>query len=119
MTEPQHRDVIPNRQPPTGLLPVQPQPSVPGLVPAQPGPTQPGPAHQAPAHQAPERLQEFAEDAADRLGDAAERAAAASGRVTAQMVDRLRNNAELSAERGTTIIANEVVEKIAGIAARE
>jgi uncharacterized alkaline shock family protein YloU len=64
-------------------------------------------------------LQEFAGDAADRLGDVAERAAAASGRVTAQMVDRLRNNAELSAERGTTIIANEVVEKIAGIAARE
>ena len=101
MTEPQHRDVVPNRQPPTGLLPVQ----------------QPPPA--GPAHQAPERLQEFAGDAADRLGDVAERAAAASGRVAAQAVDRLRNNAELSAERGTTIIANEVVEKIAGIAARE
>jgi uncharacterized alkaline shock family protein YloU len=112
MTEPQHRDVMPNRQPPTGLLPVQPQPAVPG--PIQPGPTQPGPAHQA-----PERLQEFAGDAADRFGDVAERAAAASGRVAAQAVDRLRNNAELSAERGTTIIANEVVEKIAGIAARE
>jgi uncharacterized alkaline shock family protein YloU len=97
MTEPQHRDVVPNRQPPTGLLPVQ-QPPVAG-----------------PAHQAPDRLQDFAGDAADRLSDAA----AASGRVTAQMVDRLRNNAELSAERGTTIIANEVVEKIAGIAARE
>jgi len=44
---------------------------------------------------------------------------AAAGRVAAQLVDRLRNNAEVNAERGTTIIANEVVEKIAGIAARE
>jgi uncharacterized alkaline shock family protein YloU len=35
------------------------------------------------------------------------------------MVDRLRNNSELAADRGTTVIANEVVEKIAGIAARE
>jgi uncharacterized alkaline shock family protein YloU len=102
MTEPQQRDVVPNRQPPTGLLPVQP-------------PLAAGPTPLRPAHQAPERLQEFADDAADRLGDAA----AASGRVAAQMVDRLRNNAELSADRGTTIIANEVVEKIAGIAARE
>ena len=102
MTEPQHRDVVPNRQPPTGLLPVQRPPAA-------------GPTPLGPAHQAPERLQEFADDAADRLGDAA----AASGRVAAQMVDRLRNNAELSADRGTTIIANEVVEKIAGIAARE
>jgi uncharacterized alkaline shock family protein YloU len=32
---------------------------------------------------------------------------------------RIRNNATLAAERGTTTIANEVVEKIAGIAARE
>jgi uncharacterized alkaline shock family protein YloU len=116
MTEPQHRDVVPNRQPPTGLLPVQ---QLPAPGPTQPGPTQPGSAQAGPAYQAPERLSDFATDAAERLGDTAERAAAASGRVTAQMVDRLRNNAELSAERGTTIIANEVVEKIAGIAARE
>jgi uncharacterized alkaline shock family protein YloU len=51
----------------------------------------------------------------ERFHEAAADAAAASGR----MVDRLRNNAEVNAERGTTIIANEVVEKIAGIAARE
>ena len=58
-------------------------------------------------------------DVVERASDAAERAAAASGRIAVQVVDRLRNNAELAAERGTTTIANEVVEKIAGIAARE
>jgi uncharacterized alkaline shock family protein YloU len=67
----------------------------------------------------PEYAGERVGDAADRVGDAADRALAASGRVTAQVVERLRNNAELSADRGTTIIANEVVEKVAGIAARE
>jgi uncharacterized alkaline shock family protein YloU len=66
-----------------------------------------------------DRVQDFAGDVADRVGDVAERTAAASGRIAAQVVDRLRNNAELAAERGTTTIANEVVEKIAGIAARE
>lgn len=58
-------------------------------------------------------------DAVERAGDAVERAAAASGRVASQVVERLRNNAELAAERGTTSIADEVVEKIAGIATRE
>jgi uncharacterized alkaline shock family protein YloU len=66
-----------------------------------------------------EKVGEVAGDVAERVGDAAERAAAASGRIAAQVVDRLRNNAELAAERGSTTIANEVVEKIAGIAARE
>jgi uncharacterized alkaline shock family protein YloU len=55
----------------------------------------------------------------ERVGDAVERATAATGRFATQVVDRLRNNAEFQAERGTTTIANEVVEKIAGIAARE
>lgn len=58
-------------------------------------------------------------DAVERAGDAVERAAAASGRVASQVVERLRNNAELAAERGITSIADEVVEKIAGIATRE
>lgn len=57
-------------------------------------------------------------EAVGRAGDAVERAAAASGRVASQVVERLRNNAELAAERGTTTIANEVVEKTTGIAAR-
>jgi uncharacterized alkaline shock family protein YloU len=38
-----------------------------------------------------------------------------SGRVAAQVVDRLRNNAE----RGTTTVPNEVIEKIATLAVRE
>jgi uncharacterized alkaline shock family protein YloU len=39
--------------------------------------------------------------------------------ATANAMTRLRNNAELPSERGHTTIANEVVEKIGGIAARE
>lgn len=65
------------------------------------------------------QISEQLSDAVDRAGDAVERAAAASGRVASQVVERLRNNAELAAERGTTSIADEVVEKIAGIATRE
>jgi uncharacterized alkaline shock family protein YloU len=61
---------------------------------------------------------ERAGDAVERAGDAVERAAAASGRVASTVVGRLRNDAELAAERGTTRIEDEVVEKIAGIAAR-
>src|SRR5262245_61258029 len=66
-----------------------------------------------------ERAGEIAERVGDRVGDAVDRAANATGRIASQMVDRLRNNAELAAERGSTTIANEVVEKIAAIAARE
>jgi uncharacterized alkaline shock family protein YloU len=65
------------------------------------------------------QISEQVGDAVDRAGDAVERAAAASGRVASQVVERLRNNAELAAERGITSIADEVVEKIAGIATRE
>lgn len=71
------------------------------------------------ASRAADRAGEVASEVADRVGDAVDRAAQASGRVAAAVVDRLRNNAELTAERGRTTIANEVVEKIAGIAARE
>jgi uncharacterized alkaline shock family protein YloU len=71
------------------------------------------------AHDVADRVTERAQEVATQVGDAVERAAHASGRVAAAVVDRLRNNAELLAERGTTTIANEVVEKIAGIAARE
>jgi uncharacterized alkaline shock family protein YloU len=65
-----------------------------------------------------EDVRERAGDAVERAGDAVERAAAASGRVASTVVGRLRNDAELAAERGTTRIEDEVVEKIAGIAAR-
>jgi uncharacterized alkaline shock family protein YloU len=66
-----------------------------------------------------ERAGDQVGDAVTRAGDAVERATAASGRVASAIVDRLRNNAELAAERGTTSIADEVVEKIAGIATRD
>jgi len=47
-----------------------------------------------------------------KAGDAVQEAAA-------NVVTRLRNNASVAAGRGRTTIGNEVVEKIAGIAARE
>ena len=56
--------------------------------------------------------------AAERAGDAIERAAAVSGRVASSVVDRLRNSAEVGGDRGSTSIADEVVEKITGIAVR-
>jgi len=51
---------------------------------------------------------ERVEEVATRAGEAVERA-----------VTRLRNTAEMTEERGTTVIADEVVGKVAGIAARE
>lgn len=66
-----------------------------------------------------DRVGEQVNEAVERASDAVERAAAASGRVASAVVERLRNNAELAVERGTTSIADEVVEKIAGIAVRE
>ncbi|MGI5244845.1 Asp23/Gls24 family envelope stress response protein [Dactylosporangium sp. CA-139066] len=69
--------------------------------------------------EAAEKVTTFAAGAADKVGEFASNTAAASGRIASQVVDRLRNNAELAAERGTTTIADEVVEKVAGIAARE
>jgi len=65
------------------------------------------------------RAGEVAAQVGAQVGEAVERAAQASGRVAAAVVERLRNNAEMIVERGTTTIANEVVEKIAAIAARE
>jgi uncharacterized alkaline shock family protein YloU len=60
-----------------------------------------------------------AEAVVERAGDTMERAAAVSGRVATAAIDRLRNDAEYQADRGSTRIEDEVVEKIAGIAARE
>jgi uncharacterized alkaline shock family protein YloU len=86
------------------------------MVPAQPG--APEQEHSR-FDEAADRVSTFASGAADRVGELASSTAAASGRIASQVVDRLRNNAELAAERGTTTIADEVVEKVAGIAARE
>jgi uncharacterized alkaline shock family protein YloU len=89
------------------------------IEPASPSAGDSEPTFSARAGDVAARVQEQAGEVAERVGDAVERAAAASGRIAASVVDRLRNNAELLAERGSTTIANEVVEKIAGISARE
>jgi uncharacterized alkaline shock family protein YloU len=71
------------------------------------------------AGEAGHKVQEFASDAAEKAGDYAEKAAEATGKFAGHVAERIRNNAELPADRGSTTIADEVVEKIAGIAARE
>ena len=83
-----------------------------------PATVEPPPAPREPAGELAGELTERAEAVLERAGAAVERAAAASGRVASTMVGRLRNDAELAAERGSTRIEDEVVEKIAGIAAR-
>jgi uncharacterized alkaline shock family protein YloU len=67
------------------------------------------------ATQAGEALQK----AGDAVQDAAERAVEATKEAASNVVSRIRNNATLPAARGRTTIADEVVQKIAGIAARE
>lgn len=66
-----------------------------------------------------EKAGEALEQAGEAISDAAGRVATATKEAASTVVTRLRNNASLPAERGKTTIANEVVEKIAGIAARE
>jgi uncharacterized alkaline shock family protein YloU len=53
------------------------------------------------------------------VGDVVEQAVDATKDAAATVVARIRNNATLPALRGHTTIRNEVVEKIAGIAARD
>jgi uncharacterized alkaline shock family protein YloU len=71
------------------------------------------------ADSANEKLHEMADRAGDVLSKAADEAADRIVDATQAAITRIRNNATLPAERGTTTIANEVVEKIAGIAARD
>jgi len=78
-----------------------------------------GPSVFARAGDVADKVGDRAGEVAERVGDAVERAASATASFASDVVDRLRNNAEIVEERGTTTIANEVVEKIAGIAARE
>jgi uncharacterized alkaline shock family protein YloU len=92
------------------------------------GPSGPSAADAAPstadrANQLVDRAGEAISDAADKahevIGEAAEKAGEALSEAAHNAVTRLRNNATLPAARGRTTIANEVVEKIAGIAACE
>ena len=78
------------------------------------------------AGDAREKLSEIADKAGDAagkageaIGEAADKAGDAIAEATQHAMTRMRNNAELPSERGHTTIANEVVEKISGIAARE
>jgi len=66
-----------------------------------------------------DRAKDVAERVGGQVSDVVERAASETRQFVSTTVDRLRNTAELTTERGRTTIANEVVEKIAGIAARE
>lgn len=66
-----------------------------------------------------ENVGDALETAGEVISDAADKVVDATKQAASTVVSRLRNNASLPAERGKTVIANEVVEKIAGIAARE
>jgi uncharacterized alkaline shock family protein YloU len=66
-----------------------------------------------------DKLGDKASEYADKFGDAVVSGAQATGRFAEHVVDRIRNNAEIVEDRGTTTIANEVVEKVAAIATRE
>lgn len=71
------------------------------------------------AHDAAAKAGDYAHDAAEKAGDYAQQAAHKAGEYATHVAERIRNNAEIPADRGTTTIADEVVEKIAGYAARE
>lgn len=66
-----------------------------------------------------EQASEQARKASEAISEAADKAVDATRDAIGQATRRLRNNAELPADRGRTTIRHEVVEKIAGIAARE
>lgn len=67
------------------------------------------------AVEAGEKLQE----AGEAIGEAAQKAEEKLVEAGKAAIERIRNNATLPSQRGNTMIADEVVEKIAGIAARE
>jgi uncharacterized alkaline shock family protein YloU len=109
--------VDPYDQPPTETIPTSGYGS--GVAYTGESDVDSGPGFREKAGEVADKVQEKAGEYAGKVGEAVGHASAATGRIAAQVVDRLRNNAELAAERGSTTIANEVVEKIAGIAARE
>lgn len=67
-----------------------------------------------------DRGRETAERVSDAVGEVAEQVGDKVGEAVSHLVTRLRNTAEIEDdERGKTSIADDVVQKIAGIAARE
>jgi uncharacterized alkaline shock family protein YloU len=99
-------------------VPTEPaEPAVPA-APSEPAASSEPAAAQPPANVS-QRVSDQVNEVVERASEVVERAASASGRVASAVVERLRNNAELAVDRGTTSIADEVVEKIAGIAVRE
>jgi uncharacterized alkaline shock family protein YloU len=92
--------------------------AVPAAVPAQPEQSTLDNVRAGAADLA-EQAQEKARQAGEVISEVADRAVDATRDVVTQAARRLRNNAELPADRGRTTIRHEVVEKIAGIAARE
>jgi uncharacterized alkaline shock family protein YloU len=92
--------------------------AVPAAVPAQPEQSTLDNVRAGAADLA-EQAQERARQASEVISEVADRAVDATRDVVTQAARRLRNNAELPADRGRTTIRHEVVEKIAGIAARE
>jgi uncharacterized alkaline shock family protein YloU len=67
-----------------------------------------------------ERGLETAERVSDAVGEAAQEVGDRVGEAVSHLVTRIRNTAEVEDdERGRTTIADDVVQKIAGIAARE
>ncbi|WP_117209847.1 Asp23/Gls24 family envelope stress response protein [Allorhizocola rhizosphaerae] len=80
------------------------------IAPESPTAVEPTPAADVQAN-----FQQRGREAVERINDAAHRA----GDAVERAIVRVRNTAALTEERGVTTIADEVVGKIAGIAARE
>lgn len=103
---------------PAAAAPSTPTPPAAAAAPAAPKPAAPAPAA-APEQSTVEAVKERAGEVIEQAGEAVQVAADKVQQVAGNVATRIRNNAVLPAGRGKTTIANEVVEKIAGIAARE
>jgi len=93
--------------------------TVPGTVPAQGAGPSTMDSVKTQVAEAASDANEALSKAGDVIIEAADNAVDAAKSAATNVARRLRNNAELPADRGRTTIRHEVVEKIAGIAARE